>query len=136
MHSRTAVQQAQQAAPSSNTSAEGDYTESELSAALAACGIGEGDVVFVQVALDALGSARDCASDDQRSAMVLRALRHAVGETGTLVVPTYTFSFCRYEPFDLDSTPTTGGPWSPSAEFLEHVRHAPDAMRSRDPIHS
>ncbi len=135
MHSRTAVQPAATEAITS-TRAEGDYTESELSAALAACGICEGDVVFVQVALDTLGSGRECASHEQRSSMVLRALRHAIGDSGTLVVPTYTFSFCRHEPFDLDATPTTGGPWSPSAEFLEYVRHAPDALRSRDPIHS
>ena len=67
---------------------------------------------------------------------MLAAARAAVGLAGTILVPTYTFSFCRQEPFDAERTPTVGGPWSPSAGFLEYFRQLPDAVRSRDPIHS
>src|SRR5690606_30937217 len=63
-------------------------------------------------------------------------LQDVVGVGGTIVVPTYTFSFCRGERFDTAATPTAGGPWSPSADFLEHVRRLHDAVRSIDPIHS
>ena len=112
------------------------YTESDLVAALRSAGIESGDCVFVHASLDALGVARGCATAHDRCDMVLRALRHAVGDAGTLIVPTYTFSFCRRQRFDVAESVTDGGPWSESADFLEHVRHQPDAVRSYDPIHS
>jgi aminopeptidase-like protein/aminoglycoside N3'-acetyltransferase len=64
------------------------------------------------------------------------ALRTVVGDDGTILVPTFTFSFCRQENFDVQNTPTPGGPWSTSAGFLEHFRKMPGVVRSRDPIHS
>ena len=106
------------------------YTESDLVAALRSAGIESGDCVFVHASLDALGVARGCATAHDRCDMVLRALRHAVGDAGTLIVPTYTFSFCRRQRFDVAKSVTDGGPWSESADFLEHVRHQPDAVRS------
>ncbi|MGE5716011.1 MAG: DUF4910 domain-containing protein [Acidobacteriota bacterium] len=115
---------------------EATFDEAQLLDGLRLAGIEPGETVFVQVSLDALGRAKACATDDDVWAMLLRALRQAVGPTGTLLVPTYTFSFCRQEDFDVASTPTGGGPWSTSAGFLEFFRRAPGAVRSRDPIHS
>jgi aminopeptidase-like protein/aminoglycoside N3'-acetyltransferase len=112
------------------------YSEADLLAALHASGVTRGDTLFVQASLDRLGRAADCASVADRSAMVLRALRDAVGPGGTLIVPTYTFSFCRQQPFDIARSETAGGPWSESAEFLEYVRGQAGSIRSRDPIHS
>jgi aminopeptidase-like protein/aminoglycoside N3'-acetyltransferase len=112
------------------------YSEADLVAALRSAGIARGDLLFVQADLESLGGARDCDSAAQRAALALRALRVVLGDSGTLVVPVYTFSFCRQERFDEERSETAGGPWSPSAEFLEEVRHQPDAVRSRDPIHS
>jgi aminopeptidase-like protein/aminoglycoside N3'-acetyltransferase len=112
------------------------FDEAQLLDGLRRVGIEPGDILFVQVSLDALGLPKDCATDDEAWAMLLRALREAVGAAGTILVPTYTFSFCRQEDFDVASTPTAGGPWSTSAGFLEFFRRVPGAMRSRDPIHS
>jgi aminopeptidase-like protein/aminoglycoside N3'-acetyltransferase len=112
------------------------YSEADLLAALWAAGVESGDLLFVHLDLNALGQARDCVPGDTRCAMVLHALRRAIGETGTLVVPTYTFSFGRQEPYDTARTATAGGPWSPSADFLNFVRRQPGAVRSRDPLHS
>lgn len=111
------------------------YTHADLAHALREAGLQTGDVVFVHPALDALGP---CTTGNGRdvAAMAYAALREVLGATGTLLVPTYTFSFCRNEPFDVQETPTTGGLWGPSADFLEYVRRRPTAMRSHDPIHS
>src|SRR5262249_29488780 len=49
---------------------------------------------------------------------------------GTLVVPTFTYSFCKREPFDPDQTPSTCG------AFTDYVRCQPGARRSEDPIFS
>ena len=111
------------------------YTRAELVDTLRGLGLGSGDIVFVQADLDALGelagtrgAARDTAVAD--------ALRNVVGDEGTIVVPSYTFSLCRGETYVPDATPSQGGPWSPASGFLEHVRRRPGAMRSADPIHS
>jgi aminopeptidase-like protein/aminoglycoside N3'-acetyltransferase len=107
-----------------------------LTTSLRRAGLSEGDVVFAHVSLDALGLADREAGGQEAARAVVDALRAAVGPNGTLVLPTYTFSFCRGEEFDVLETPTPGGPWSRSAGVLEYFRRLPDAIRSRDPIHS
>lgn len=112
------------------------FGRAQLVDALGRVGIASGDVAFVHLDLGALGTPEGCASEADAYAMVLDALRDVVGEDGTLVVPTYTFSFCGREEFDPALTPTSGGPWSPTAGFLEYFRALPGVLRSRDPIHS
>jgi len=112
------------------------FDRAQLVDALRKVGLVAGDSAFVHLDLAALGASEGCASADESYALVLGALREVVGEAGTLIVPTYTFSFCRREEFDVERTPTAGGPWSPTAGFLEYVRALPGALRSRDPIHS
>lgn len=112
------------------------YELADLTRALRAAGLARGDVVLVHACLDTLGTLRDAPTPAARAARVVDALREVIGDEGTLLVPTYTFSFCRGELFDVARTPTRGGPWSTSAEFLEYVRTLPGAVRSHDPIHS
>ncbi|HEY9479934.1 MAG TPA: DUF4910 domain-containing protein, partial [Gemmatimonadaceae bacterium] len=112
------------------------FGRAQLTDALRRVGIAAGDSAFVHLDLAALGAMAGCASADDAYALLLGALREVLGEDGTLLVPTYTFSFCRREEFDVEHTPTAGGPWSPTAGFLEYVRAQPGALRSRDPIHS
>lgn len=112
------------------------YTRADLARALVSVGLVPGDTVFVHPCLDQLGTAHACVTMEDRCDLVLGALRDAVGDRGTIVVPTYSFSFCRQEPFSVDETPTAGGLWGTSVEFLEYFRRLPGAARSRDPIHS
>jgi aminopeptidase-like protein/aminoglycoside N3'-acetyltransferase len=113
------------------------YAESDLLAALRVAGLTSGDLVYVQVSLDTLGRGRGAAATPgARGPMLLRVLREAVGPTGTLVLPTYTFSFCWGEVFDVECSATAGGDWSTSADVLEYARQMPGAVRSSDPIHS
>jgi aminopeptidase-like protein/aminoglycoside N3'-acetyltransferase len=112
------------------------YTRADLASALRAVGLAQGDIVFCHVALDALGQVTGATTPEERCALVLGALRDAIGNEGTVLVPTYTFSFCKQELFDPLQTPTSGGLWSPSAEFLEYFRTLPGVVRSDDPIHS
>jgi aminopeptidase-like protein/aminoglycoside N3'-acetyltransferase len=113
----------------------GTWHAGELTDALRRLGAREGDVMMLHVHAEALGRLTPGDGMDGH-ATLLAAARAAVGDTGTILCPTYTFSFCRQELFDRDETPTAGGPWSPSAGFLEYFRKRPDAVRSRDPIHS
>lgn len=118
-----------------DTRAEG-WRADALSAALRAVGLGSGDIVFVHACLDALGPMAGAATAADRASLALGALRDVVGRDGTILVPTYTFSFCRQEPFDVARTPAVAGPWNTCVELAELVRGLPGAVRSRDPIHS
>lgn len=112
------------------------YTSADLIRGLEAIGIGKGDTLFVHVCLDRLGQPKACAGEAETNQFLLDALQTVVGAEGTILVPTYTFSFCRQEVFDIDNSPTAGGPWSTSAHFLEFFRNLPGVVRSADPIHS
>jgi aminopeptidase-like protein/aminoglycoside N3'-acetyltransferase len=112
------------------------YATSHIADALWEVGIREGDAVMLHPCLEALGALADAPTESERDTLILAELRKAVGPTGSLFVPTYTFSFCRREIFDLDETPTAGGPWGTSAGFLELFRRLPGVVRSPDPIHS
>jgi aminopeptidase-like protein/aminoglycoside N3'-acetyltransferase len=115
---------------------DGDYSQSDLIDSLRHIGIGLGDVVYAVVNLAALGKMKGCGTTEEHSQCLLKALQDTVGTSGTILVPTYTFSFCRGETFDVQNTPSINGPWSPSTEFLEYFRLLPGAIRSSDPIHS
>lgn len=128
--------EASAAPPSRPQTAPSNYSAADLTAALRAAGAGLGDVVFVHVALGELGRLEGAADSEAEYPSILAALRDAVGAEGTLLVPTYTFSFCEGETFEPAATPTEGGPWSPTGGFLEFFRAQPGVLRSSDPIHS
>ncbi len=115
---------------------DGDYSQSVLTDSLTQIGIGLGDVVYAVVNLATLGKTKGCRTAEEQCHCLLTALQDTVGPSGTILVPTYTFSFCRGEIFDVQRTPSIKGPWSPSTEFLEYFRLLPRAIRSVDPIHS
>jgi aminoglycoside 3-N-acetyltransferase len=54
----------------------------------------------------------------------------AVGREGTLVVPTFSYSFTKGEPFDIRNTPSAVGMVS------ERFRNQPGVRRTSDPIFS
>lgn len=111
---------------------EGNVSFEELRNAFRTVGVAKGDTLFCHVSLDALGSFESSKSSE----LLLDCLLEAVGDEGTILVPTYTFSFCRQEEFNVRKSPTQGGSWSGSTEFSEFFRSHPGAIRSRDPIFS
>jgi aminoglycoside 3-N-acetyltransferase len=123
--------------PRYTSTATASYRRADLVAALRAVGIAPGDAVFFHVCADTLGTMVDAADGDAAGAdALLAALREAVGDAGTLLVPSYTFAFCRQEVFDVRATPSVAGMWSTSGALLEGVRRHAAAVRSRDPIHA
>lgn len=108
------------------------FARKDLALALDDLGIGEGDLVYVQVCAEP-GAGEDI---DQACANIYGALRDAIGREGTILAPSYTFSFCRRQVFDPAETPTEGGPYNSFAAFPEFLRRLPGATRSEDPIFS
>jgi aminoglycoside 3-N-acetyltransferase len=105
------------------------YTRDDLLRAIRSVGIGDGDVVSLQVSLGRLGMPRDVAHDYRAlSDFVIDAFLEVVGSSGTLVVPTYSYSIGRGEVFEVETTPSAIG------EFPEIFRQRAGAVRSRDPM--
>ena len=102
----------------------------QIQAALRRAGLKPGDAVMVHSRLYAVGAVRGVATPEIPSAY-LDALQEVVGESGTILVPTFTFGFSRYgRPFILEETPSEMGVLS------EALRRMAASCRSLHPIHS
>jgi aminopeptidase-like protein/aminoglycoside N3'-acetyltransferase len=112
------------------------YSRVDLVNGLRASGLGSGDVVYFQVSHHKLGPIECAISERDACELLYSAMREVIGTDGTMLVPTFSFSFRRNEVFDPQLTPSTQGPWSSSLEFLEYFRALTGAVRSTDPIHS
>jgi aminoglycoside 3-N-acetyltransferase len=100
----------------------------DIAAAIRDLGVEAGDTLWVHAGLQtALAMAG--ASPAEKVATVLRGLEQAVPD-GTLMVPTFTYSFARGEPFDVDASPSTVG------VLGEHLRRRPGVRRTADPMFS
>jgi aminoglycoside 3-N-acetyltransferase len=92
-------------------------------------GVGKGDVLLVHS--NAMAAAQlPPMADEQRLDVLIEALQTAVGQAGTLVMPTFTYSFTKQEPFDVCQTPSTVG------MLTERFRTRDGTLRSPDPIFS
>ena len=106
------------------------YNKADLVAALRAVGVRRGQVVFSHSNIGFFGVPAGPKERGTADRLVLDAFQEVLGREGTLVVPTFTYSFCKHEVFDPHTTPSTCGAWS------ELVRNHPRAQRSLDPIFS
>ena len=106
------------------------YNRSQLAQAIRHVGVKRGDVVFSHSNIGFFGFPEEGRTPEDMFCTVLGAFTDVLTDEGTLVVPTFTYSFCKGEPFDPDSTPSTCG------IFSEMVRKHPEAHRSNDPIFS
>lgn len=100
-------------------------TDEMLDAHLAALGLKAGHHVCVHSRLLSLGRLPDGAGP------VLAALRRAVGETGTIVVSSYTFDIGESDLFDPQATAPQG-----MGALSDFVWSLKTAVRSACPIHS
>lgn len=106
------------------------YTEKDIRDCLLALGVKKGDCLFVHSGLKALG--KFIPNNDVNSLeALLNVFLDAVGEKGTIVVPTFNFAFCSGEVFDRRKTPCDG-----MGAFSEYVRTHKNAYRARHPFHS
>ena len=110
--------------------ARASYSRDRLVEALAEVGLETGDTVFSHVSLLNLGVPEEMRAGQSPVDVVHAAVRDVIGPEGTFLTPSYTYSFCRNEPFDARHTPSTVG------SFSEALRTRPSFRRSLDPIFS
>ena len=104
------------------------YNLDQLETALTAVEITQGATLLVHSSLLHLGRV-DGVPSATVPARLFEILRRLVGENGTIVVPTFTFAFCRGHGFDRQTTPSEN-----MGAFSEYVRERRDACRSPHPM--
>lgn len=103
------------------------YTRESVKYALQKIGLKKGDIVFSHSNVGFLGIPEGGFSLQNVTNTLLEAFFDVIGEEGTLIVPTFTYSFSQEREFDPDNTPSTCG------MFTEAVRNHSMAQRSEDP---
>lgn len=106
------------------------YTTESLLSCLKKGNVLPGDLVMVHSSLLALGQLKNHKLREV-PATIGRCLLDAIGPKGTLVAPTFSFSFCRGEPFDRQNSPS-----EKMGLLSEWLRTQPNATRSKHPIQS
>ena len=89
-----------------------------------------GDVVFIHSNLGFFGRPAKRITQCELCEMFFKTLMKRLGNNGTIIVPTYTYSFPRGEIFDPANSTSKMG------IFAEWVRKHPKAKRSVDPSYS
>ena len=107
-----------------------DFTAADLDRALDALDLKRGDVLFGHSNIGYFGRPEGVRSGEAAAELFHDRIRARIGEEGTLVVPTFTYSFPRREVYDPAATPLRMG------LFAEWIRRRPDALRSADPSYS
>jgi aminoglycoside 3-N-acetyltransferase len=102
---------------------------SAITEALRSIGVKQGSVVLVHP--DAIVAAQfPPMPNEQRLDRLIEAMEAAVGEGGTLVIPAFSYSFTKGEPFDVSNSPSMVG------MVGERFRTRPNVVRTADPIFS
>jgi aminopeptidase-like protein/aminoglycoside N3'-acetyltransferase len=111
-----------------------NYSRTDLVNGLKLTGLCPGDIVFFQVSHLSLGQVECGSSEKEVCELLYSAMREVIGPEGTMLLPAFSFSFCRNEDFDIQGTSSIQGTWSSSREFLEYFRRLEGVVRSADPI--
>lgn len=103
--------------------------DSDFLHALQQAGIAAGDVVFVHSDIRVFGK---LALFDRRGLCqaLVDAINLAIGSQGTLIMPTFTYSFCNAAVYDVEKSPSQVG------ALTEYYRRLPTVQRTLHPIFS
>ena len=104
-----------------------DYTMQELEECLRNIGIASGDHVFIHSNIGFFGRMADIVTSEELCERFLSSIQSVITEKGTLVLPTFSYSFCHdevYEPFRTRSH---------CGMLTEYAFGRSDMIRSLDP---
>ncbi len=102
------------------------YSRDQIKQALIKAGVKQGDTLFLHANLGFFGLLEGADSTTAYASCFFDCFKELIGPKGNICVPTFTYSFCKGEPFDKDSTASQMG------IFSEYVRQYPQALRSED----
>ena len=107
-----------------------NFFSSDVVSALHNVGIIYGDTVFIHADLGKFGKLADITNRINFNMEFLNACLEAIGDKGTVIIPTFTYSICQGEIFDYYESPSKVG------YFSELARTTHGFTRSDDPIFS
>lgn len=107
-----------------------EFVFQDIVKAIKNSGIEKGDVAMIHADLSKFGKLGDITDKTEFASAFIEAFRKVLRKEGTLIAPTFTYSFCNNEIYDPDKTPSTVG------LFTEELRKRKDAFRSIHPIFS
>lgn len=105
-------------------------TAKDFAIALKKLGVYNGDTAMVHAGLQTFGKLAPGSSLKKICGPLVTVFRKSVGSRGTLVMPTFTWAFCRSGAFDTEKSPSEVG------SFSEYFRTLPHVKRSNHPIYS
>ena len=104
-----------------------DYTKDDIVSSLKKVGLQNGDSVFLHSNLGFFGKLKDCNDVNDLCRIFEESIFEVIGERGTLVVPTFSLSFCNNQVYDKKNTPSTE-----CGIFSEHIRKKENSKRTDD----
>ncbi|HEY9584310.1 MAG TPA: AAC(3) family N-acetyltransferase [Candidatus Paceibacterota bacterium] len=107
----------------------GKLSAADLAKAIKAIGIKTGDVIFVHSDVGAFGKII-VADRELFFGSIVDVLKKAVGKSGTIIMPTFTYSIGAGKFFDVEKTPSTVG------ALTEYFRNSARVRRTVEPIFS
>lgn len=107
-----------------------DYSKEDLKEAFRLAGIQKGDIIYCHVGMGNIGIPKEQLEGKTKFDVIYGALSEVVGYQGTILTPTYTYSFCNGEIYDPEETASCVG------YFGENLRKLQGAKRSMDPLFS
>jgi len=102
----------------------------DIVTSLRCAGVWPGDHLFLHSDAIILAQLKGQPARDEAFESLLSALRQALGADGTLIIPTFTYSFTKGEDYDVRHSPSMVG------DFTEFVRKRFPKHRSHQPIFS
>lgn len=104
------------------------YTNIDLLNVLVELGIENNDQLCIHSALN-FGKPAFKSKNDYMNEL-LNTIKYAIGSSGIIIMPTFTYSFCKNEIFDVNNSESTVG------IFTEYFRKIPGSIRTEEPIFS
>jgi len=103
-----------------------DYTYKDIVNVIKKLGLKKGDRIFSHSNIGFFGRCEGINNAQNLCEQFKNAFFEVIGQEGTLIVPTFTYSFCHKEVFEPKTTVSNMG------LFSEYIRNLPEAIRSFD----
>ena len=107
-----------------------EYNTKDIVRALKLVGIKKGDSIFLHSDLKSFGKIKNKITRDEFLGSFIESLKEAVGKEGNIIMPAFSYSFCKKEIFDPKTTPSRVGVLTEYFRKLKGVKRSVDAIFS------
>lgn len=109
---------------------EGKICYNDILRSLQKVGVQRGDIIFGHSDVSVFGKIGDIKNRDEFLGLILQAFKKVVGKEGIIIMPTFSYSFCRSETYDPEASCSRVG------ALTTYFRKQRDVVRTIHPIFS